>query len=500
MGSSIDLKKFSQARILVIGDLMLDRYLWGNVERISPEAPVPVFHIRERSEVLGGAGNVASNLVGLGCSVTAIGLTGNDDAKLQLKNLLLDRGVNSHIIIDPDRPTVTKTRVVSQGQQLIRFDEEETLPIKDNIKNELLESIKDNLANSNAIIVSDYGKGILQAKDLAQDIIRLARSSCIPVIIDPKGNDWERYRGATCITPNTKELEAVLGYSISDEEQLVQAMRSTMSQYGFDWLVVTRGPLGMCIMNKRGSCTFLPALTKQVYDVSGAGDTVIATLSLCVGSGFTFLDGAKLANIAAGIVVGKVGTQPIDLTELISALKSSAGIDCHHHNITNKVMSLSSAVMQVEAWRASRLKIVFTNGCFDLLHPGHLHLLNQARQLGDRLIVAINSDNSVKRLKGSSRPILAEHDRASLLASLSCVDVVLIFESDTPVELLKSLKPHILVKGADYTVEEVAGREIVESYGGEVRILKLLSGYSTTAITTRVFEAYGSHGINSPSR
>lgn len=490
MSCLLDIKQFEESKILVLGDLMLDRYLWGDVERISPEAPVPIFHIRRQSEIPGGAGNVVSNLVGLRASVTVIGLRGRDAAGERLVKLLENDKTQSHILSYSDRPTITKTRIVSQGQQMLRLDEEEILPVDANLQMEIVELVKSKLSQFNAIILSDYGKGLLQSKELVQSVIKLANDRNIPTIIDPKGHNWERYRGATCVTPNTKELEALCGSAITNDDSLVDVMRVTIRNYELLWLVVTRGPLGMCLMNRNEELIFIPTLARQVYDVSGAGDTVTATLAVCVGSGLTFPIGAKVANLAAGIVVGKVGTQAINLLELQSSL-GTTGVDAPISGVTQKLASLSAAITQSEAWKTGRQRIIFTNGCFDLLHPGHIHLLNQAKALGDRLIVAINSDGSVRRLKGPGRPILSERDRASLVASLDCVDLVVLFESDTPDDLLRHIKPHILVKGSDYKHEEVLGREIVESYAGEVRLIPLLNGYSTTDITSKVLEAHG---------
>jgi D-beta-D-heptose 7-phosphate kinase/D-beta-D-heptose 1-phosphate adenosyltransferase len=490
MSIAFDLKRFEKSRVLVVGDVMLDRYLWGDVNRISPEAPVPVFRIEKQSELPGGAGNVVSNLAGLGCLVTVIGVRGNDEAGDRLNRLLQNERVQTHILVDAARPTVVKTRVVSKGQQLLRLDEEELSPVSSDIENEIVELVKVNLSNCNVIILSDYGKGLLNDTDLAQAIIHLANEYGIPVVIDPKGKDWQRYRGATCVTPNTNELEMAYGGTVKDDEELIRAMQSTLVKYRLSWLVVTRGSLGMCVMTQDEVPVFIPTLARQVYDVSGAGDTVIAALALCVGSGHTFHDGAKLANLAAGIVVGKLGTQPINLFELKASLETT-GVDGYTSGVSRKMTTLGAALLHVDAWKVTGQKVVFANGCFDLLHPGHIHLLNQAKNLGDRLIVAINSDSSVKRLKGPGRPILAERDRASLLASLDCVDLVLLFETDTPEDLLKVIKPHVLVKGADYRPQEVVGREIVESYGGHVHLISLLAGYTTTAITNRVLEAQG---------
>ncbi|MGA1871814.1 MAG: bifunctional D-glycero-beta-D-manno-heptose-7-phosphate kinase/D-glycero-beta-D-manno-heptose 1-phosphate adenylyltransferase HldE [bacterium] len=481
-------KEFEEVRILVVGDIMLDRYIWGNVNRISPEAPVPVFHLKKESEMCGGAGNVISNLIGLGCLVTVIGVCGDDETGRHLSYLLNNDKIKNLIMKDSKRPTVTKSRIVANGQQLLRIDEEDILPLNSNLQKRLLDLVKDELIQCNAIILSDYGKGVLQTPGLSQSIISLGRCHNIPVMVDPKGNDWIRYRGATCVTPNTLELETVWGDSISDENKLIVAMRKILRDNNLSWLLVTRGPLGMCLMNKDNEPIFIPTVAKEVYDVSGAGDTVIATLSLGVAAGYSFPEAAYLANMAAGIVVGRIGTHPINILELEASIAINEANESG--NLINKVTSLSAAEIQLHAWRAAEDKIVFTNGCFDLLHPGHIHLLKQAKDLGDRLIVGLNSDDSIKRLKGSKRPILNENDRASILSSLSFVDLIIIFEDDTPLKLIKALKPDILVKGTDYSLNEVVGREIVESYGGEVSLINLLQGYSTTDITKKVLCAH----------
>ena len=485
MAGVLSLERFEQSRILVLGDIMLDQYLWGDVQRISPEAPVPVFHIRKRSETPGGAGNVVSNLTGLQCSVTLVGVRGSDAAGERLHRLLQNPRVTAHLVVDSARPTVTKTRVVSHGQQLLRIDEEEIAALSADVLPDIATLIEASIAQCDAVILSDYGKGFLLSESLIQQIMALAKATNVPVIVDPKGNNWDKYRGATCITPNVKELETVCGDSLADKDRLVEAMRWALLTYDLCWLVVTRGPLGMCLMNRDDKePIFVPAVARQVYDVSGAGDTVIATLTLAIACGLDFPAAARLANLAAGIVVGKVGTQPISSLELQASLATEdAGV---HARILNKITSLHSAAIQVQAWKAIGQRVVFTNGCFDLLHPGHIHLLSHAKELGDRLVVGLNSDDSVRRLKGTGRPILTERDRAALLSSLDCVDLVVLFHEDTPDLLLEALTPHILVKGADYRPDEVVGRETVESYGGRVHLIPVLQGYSTKAIAARV--------------
>ena len=474
-------KKFSKARVLVIGDLILDRYLWGEVSRISPEAPVPVVRVRERSEALGGAGNVAANLAGLKVGVTLIGLCGNDEPRMRLKAMLDKKGIAHHLLTDSSRPTITKSRIMAQGQQVLRLDEEEPFLLSPWLHEELFSLIEKTLSQSRTVILSDYGKGLHQTPGITRRIINLCKEHSIPVLVDPKGKDWERYQGATCVTPNSAELELVSSKTIgTDERQLMSAARATRRKYSLDWLLVTRGPKGMCLVGGDNGPLHIPAQAREVYDVSGAGDTVIATLGAGVASGLSFPDAALLANAAAGVVVGKLGTQPITLPELNAVLQiTERG---NQTGRSGKIATRSAARMQVQAWRTSGERIVFTNGCFDLLHPGHIHLLHESRALGERLVVGLNTDASVRRLKGPTRPIVSEEDRAAVLSALTCVDLVVPFREDTPLSLIKALRPDILVKGGDYRPETVVGREIVESYGGHVRLIPLLEGYSTTTL------------------
>ncbi|MBW2096152.1 MAG: D-glycero-beta-D-manno-heptose-7-phosphate kinase [Deltaproteobacteria bacterium] len=485
MTFSFDENRFDKCQVFVIGDIMLDCYLWGDVSRISPEAPVPVFHIKSRSEVLGGAGNVLSNLLGLGCQITLLGILGKDEAGDRVTALLQNDLIPNLCITSAHQPTITKTRIVSIGQQLIRLDDEKVAMLDDEAAKSILAAINTHLADADAVLLSDYGKGLLQTPGISQEIIRMAKESGKPVFVDPKGKDWRRYQGATCITPNSKEMEQLAGVSLENRKTLRTEMVRVIETYGLQWLLVTQGAAGMTLAGRNWETVDIAANARQVYDVSGAGDTVIATLAAGVASGMAFPDAARLANAAAGIVVGKVGTQPINLVELKGAMGSDGTVMAG--NYVSKVASWSAASLQVEAWRAAGRKIVFTNGCFDLLHPGHVHLLNLAKDLGHRLVVGLNSDSSVSRLKGPERPILDERDRASMLGSLDCVDLVVIFDDDTPERLIQQLKPDILAKGTDYRTDQVVGREIVESYGGQVRLLPLLDGYSTTAITKRVF-------------
>jgi D-beta-D-heptose 7-phosphate kinase/D-beta-D-heptose 1-phosphate adenosyltransferase len=478
------LPQLEKCRVLVLGDLMLDRYLWGEVERISPEAPVPVFQVKRQSEARGGAGNVVSNLIGLGAAVSVVGLRGADEAGRRLGALLHHEKIRDLSIECADRPTVTKTRLVSNGQQLIRLDEEEIRPAGADTVKEVIRRVEEVAGEADCLILSDYGKGFLLSEGLVQAVIAVGRRCGVPVFVDPKGRDWERYRSATCITPNTREMEVFDGASLKTNDQLAAAMQRAIARLGLSWLLVTRGAAGMCLLGKDRMPEFISTRARQVFDVSGAGDTVIATFALSAAAGAHFSDAARLANLAAGVVVGKVGTQPITLFELKSALRN-ASADLNGHFQT-KIFARESALAQVEAWKGNGEKIVFTNGCFDLLHPGHIHLLNKAKDFGKRLVVGLNSDASVKRLKGPARPILSEQDRACILGSLDCVDMVVLFEEDTPLNLITALQPDVLVKGTDYKVDQVVGREIVESYGGEMQLVEVLEGHSTTGISRKI--------------
>jgi D-beta-D-heptose 7-phosphate kinase/D-beta-D-heptose 1-phosphate adenosyltransferase len=377
---------------------------------------------------------------------------------------------------------------MAQGQQLIRLDEENPEPIGPKLSERLFSAIKEKLADCQAVILSDYGKGIFQAPFLCRRIIDLCRKKNLPVLVDPKGTDWERYRNATAVTPNTSELKSVAGITTNiNEKDFQKAAKSIEKNFDLDWLLVTRGAKGMSLFGADGTFLKIPAVALEVFDVSGAGDTVIATVTAALAAGFSFPEAAGIANSAAGIVVGKLGTQPVTAVELEAALqldekkrRASGGI----HTTT-----LTGARIMVKSWRSSGKKIVFTNGCFDLLHPGHINLLHQARSFGDRLVIGLNTDSSIKRLKGDLRPILSEQDRAAILNALDCVDLVVLFDEDTPLELIKNLKPDVLVKGADYKLEEVVGGEFVESYGGEVRLVQLLAGYSTTGLANKVLSA-----------
>ncbi|KJS32118.1 MAG: hypothetical protein VR64_08405 [Desulfatitalea sp. BRH_c12] len=481
---------FNNVHVLVVGDIMLDRYIWGKVRRISPEAPVPVVAIDHTTETLGGAGNVALNLVSLGCRATVVGLCGADSIARDLRTLLEEKGIGDRLQVDDARPTITKTRIMAQKQQMLRLDHESTRPPAADVAGAVRASILEEMAACQALVLSDYGKGLFADEAFVQEVIGLARKRNIPVLVDPKGTDWQRYRRANGITPNTAELEAVLGTSLDgSDDRLIASARHIRSRYDLDWLLVTRGAQGMCLIDPADAPVAIPAQAREVYDVSGAGDTVIATLAAGLAAGQSLTEAARTANLAAGIVVGKLGTQPVLLSELSTALAFN-GLERFYPYSAAKMTAIDAAMARVREWKAAGTRIVFTNGCFDLLHPGHISLLYQARALGDRLVVGLNTDASIKRLKGSGRPILSEQDRAAMLSALECVDLVVHFDEDTPIQLIKAIRPDILVKGSDYTPDKVVGKEVVEAYGGCVKLVDLIQGYSTTQLTRKVIAEF----------
>lgn len=469
------------ARVLTVGDIMIDRYVHGDVERISPEAPIPVLSIRGRTAMLGGAGNVARNLVALGARGRFVATVGDDGAAGEVRDLLnkLD-GIEANLIVAPGRQTSIKTRYLSRNQQLMRADWETAAPLPPETGALILDAASEAMNECAVVVLSDYGKGVLSG-DAAAAIIDAARSAGKTVIVDPKGADFGRYRGAHVITPNRRELGEATGMPVAEDDEIVAAARSLIADCGIETVLVTRSRDGMTIVSGEGGVTHLGAVAREVFDVSGAGDTVVSALAAALAAGARLELAAELANVAAGIVVGKVGTAAAYASEVTAAL--------HHRDLSTaeaKVMAIEPAMDRVELWRRQGLKVGFTNGCFDLLHPGHVSLLKQAREAGDRLVVGLNSDASTSRLKGPERPIQTEAARAAVLASLASVDMVVIFSEDTPEGLIESLRPDILVKGADWAMDKVVGAEFVQGYGGHVLLVELEDGHSTTATISRM--------------
>lgn len=458
---------------------MLDQHVWGDVDRISPEAPVPVVKVNKKTMSLGGAGNVAMNLKEVNCGHRLIGLRGLDDNGEHLAALLEKETIDHSLARIQSHPTTTKTRILGQGQQLIRLDEERNQCIDEQTVDTLLTILNDCLDKTSGVIISDYGKGIFKS-DAAQRIIHRCQALNIPVFVDPKGHDWEKYKGATCITPNTAEFNLVAPFDETDEATLEQQAKKTIEQLNLQYILMTRGARGMSLFSANQPTVHISTEAQEVFDVSGAGDTVIATLTAAYCSGMEMQGAASLANTAAGIVVGKIGTKPVMNTELKQALSNRALTG------SAKYVDLGQAVAMVKDWRRDGQRVVFTNGCFDILHVGHIQLLHAAAAQGDRLIIGLNSDSSVKNLKGESRPIVPEMERAALLSSIRGVDLVVMFDQETPIELIRQLTPDVLVKGGDYTPETVVGHEVVEQSGGRVIIVPLIDGVSSSTIINSV--------------
>jgi D-beta-D-heptose 7-phosphate kinase/D-beta-D-heptose 1-phosphate adenosyltransferase len=467
--------RFDQASVLVVGDVMLDRYWHGGTSRISPEAPVPVVKVEQIEDRPGGAGNVALNIAALGSMAWLVGAVGTDEAAAALEKRLNAAGIGTDFQPVEADPTITKLRVISRHQQLIRLDFEEAFEHLDIAA--LTRRVEAHMQSAQVLILSDYNKGVLRNH---QTLIQMARAAQVPVLADPKGTDFSIYRGATLITPNLHEFETVVG-PCKDEETLVRKGKQLLRDLELDALLVTRSEHGMTLLRDNEPELHLPAQAREVFDVTGAGDTVISVLAAAIAAGEPLPAAVAMANIAAGIVVGKLGTAAISAPELRQAINAV-------HGVERGAMTLDQALVAIEDARSQGEKIVFTNGCFDILHAGHVGYLEQAKALGDRLVVAINGDASLKKLKGEGRPINPVERRLAVLAGLEAVDWVLAFDEDTPRNLLRAIKPDMLVKGGDYTEEQVVGWQIVKEYGGEVAVLDFLNNCSTTAIVEKMRE------------
>ena len=465
----LTLPDYDQAGVLVVGDVMLDRYWYGPTGRISPEAPVPVVKVDQVEERPGGAANVAMNIAALGGHARLVGLTGIDEPARALSEKLSSLDVRCDFVTLPDYPTITKLRVMSRGQQMIRLDFEEGFH---NVPADvILPRMEQALASSKVVVLSDYAKGALEH---VQAMIQLSRKSGIAVMVDPKGADFERYRGATLLTPNLSEFEAVAGKTQSEEDLVAKGL-ALIERFELEALLVTRSEHGMTLLQKDQEPLHMPTQAKEVYDVTGAGDTVISVLAASLAAGKSLSDSCKLANAAAGVVVGKLGTSTLSTIELTEAIHGS-------QDSGFGVISEAQLKQAVKAARARGEKVVMTNGCFDILHAGHVAYLNEAAKLGDRLIVAVNSDSSVQALKGPGRPVNPEDRRMAVLAGLGAVDWVVPFSEETPQRLISEILPTLLVKGGDYKPEEIAGGQEVIAAGGEVRVLNFEDGCSTTEI------------------
>jgi len=480
--NAIDIiKKFSGLNVLVLGDLMLDCYVTGEVERISPEAPVPVLKVREEFQSPGGAANVALNLKALGAKTALIGVTGKDTQGEKLREEIELSGMSSSAVIrDSGVKTTVKTRLMASNQQIARVDYEAQAPISSKAESALIGKIDKAVAGNkpDAIIISDYAKGALTNKVLSH-VIKLARKFSILTVVDPKGEDFTKYRGADVITPNRSETEAVSGIIITDERSLRMAASAIMKLSGARCALITRGRNGITYCAKGKRAATVKSIAKDVYDVTGAGDTVVSAFTLAYAASGALGESVRIANAAAGVTVGCLGASQVEAGDLIEHFVNPGGTE-------SKIQSPETLAKKLAAHRSRGDKVVFTNGCFDLFHTGHLKLLTEAGSLGDVLVVAINSDSSVKKLKGRGRPFVSETERAKLLTALDCVSYLTVFGEETPLDLIKKLRPDILVKGSDYEAGNVVGGKFVESLGGSVEIIPLVKGISTTSLAGKI--------------
>jgi D-beta-D-heptose 7-phosphate kinase / D-beta-D-heptose 1-phosphate adenosyltransferase len=489
--SAAGFRQFAANDVLIVGDLILDHYLWGSVERTTPEAPVPIVRHERDSWTLGGAANVAHNVAALGGRPRLVGVIGKDTDGELLKSHLREAGIAvAHVVTDPARPTTVKTRIMSMGQQVLRMDREDTAPLSSPVVRKVIASVRALIPKSRIVILSDYGKGAL-SDEVVTAIRDMAHHAGIAVLVDPKGRNYEKYRGVDLLTPNQKEASLASGISITSVVDLEQAARAIIRQCHLNALVVTRGAEGIAVMRTRRPAFQAPAKAREVFDVTGAGDTTIATLGLGLAAGLSLEDAAILANHAGGIVVGKLGVATVSPAELKAALDGGAS--------PNKIRTLDELRILVANQQTRGRKVALTNGCFDLLHPGHIRFLHEARRQGDLLVIALNTDRSVRALKGQGRPILPQDERAAILSALESVDYVVLFDELTPDNLLRELRPDVLVKGRNIAENEIVGRDIVESYGGRVCRLPILHTSNVGDLVDSILETFHRGGRKSGS-
>lgn len=474
------LHNIRKLNVLVVGDFMIDKYIEGNVSRLSPEAPVPVLEVARKSSKLGGAGNVVNNIATLGANIKIVGCIGADDDGNWMVEEFSNKGINtSYLWMNKECRTIVKTRLVSKKQQFIRFDEEEIKDSPDSFVESVYENIDNIFDNVDVLIISDYGKGTIR-KDLAQMLIQYANSKEIISVIDPKGKDYTKYCGATVCTPNMNELRIVTGEKLLSEQEIMKCGKELRDLLCIDNLMVTRSEKGISLIKdiKRD----FPAIEKDVVDVTGAGDTVVSIVATCLGCGYSVEESCVIANIAASIVCSKFGAATVTLNELITDIIASGEF---------KQVSVQGAKYILSGLKDKGKKIVFTNGCFDLLHAGHIHSFMQAKEYGDILVVAVNSDKSIKKIKGEKRPIISQENRMRMLCSLECINYVILMEDTTPENILKILQPDVVVKGKDWEGKDIPERKIIESYGGQFQFIDLEAGLSTTNIIKKITEVYG---------
>ena len=467
-------------RLLVVGDLILDEYIWGAINRISPEAPVPILETKSENLALGGAANVANNLVALGCEVHLVGAIGKDEKGERLLSLISGQGINTEGIFRfVHRPTTSKIRIVAHNQQVLRIDKEDNRPITEETESKFVQHINKILPEMDCIICSDYHKGVLTEK-VFKAIIHRAKNSKKRVLVDPKSSDFTLYKGATLVTPNQREVEQAVPIKIQDRNDLDRAAEYLLNLTHAEVLLITRGKDGMMLYQNKEEPVDIDTQAKEVFDVTGAGDTVVSVLGMALAIGFNYKDSAWLSNMAASIVVGKVGTATVTLNEINEYLQEEMLRTSH------TILKLEELKKIVSLAKSTGKTIVFTNGCFDIIHGGHIEFLQKAKALGDLLVVGLNSDESVRELKGEGRPIKSERERANIISALKYVDYITIFDDDTPEEVIREVRPDILVKGDDYKMDEVVGREIVEGYGARVELIPIVHGLSTTGTVEKI--------------
>lgn len=474
------LKEIKPVSIVLVGDVILDHYLGGEVTRVSPEAPVGIVDCKFDEYKLGGAANVAANLGKLGCGVVLLGVTGKDSDAGILKALLKNESISANTLTPcGDRPTTKKTRVMAQGQQLLRIDREERKPIPKKIEQKLIAHFKKALKGADGVIVSDYNKGLL-TNSFLKNIISLCRKNKKRLVVDPKGDSFAKYRGADVITPNRRELERATGIQCGDYKMVKKAALALIRKHSFKSVLATLGPDGMGLFEKKGAGRFFPTAAQEVFDVSGAGDTVVAVFTAALLGGLLPEEAARLSNYAGALQVAHLGAVGVGIAEIESGLAKEAG------HTESKIIGIEEAAEISEALRKRKKKVVFTNGCFDLLHYGHIKYLQKARKLGHSLMVGLNSDSSVRKLKGRGRPLIGEDDRAHILAALDCVDHVIIFGEPTPIKLINKIKPGVLVKGGDYKIDQIVGHTEVKKWGGSVKTINYIKGSSTTGLIQKI--------------
>ncbi len=484
------LREFTRKKVLVVGDFMLDRYIWGQAERISPEAPVQVVRVERETATLGGAGNVANNLAGLNSRTFVAGVVGDDEAADRMVRFFRGMNVDTDgLFHDPERITTQKTRICAGQQQIVRVDREEVRDIGARFAERIVSFVAERADVLDGMLVSDYGKGTL-SPDLTTKLIDLMRSHSKPVVVDPKGVAYEKYRGATMITPNLKELGAAVNMPVTDTDGIRRAVQALRERVGDCMILVTRGKDGMTLFRPNKEEHHIPARTREVFDVSGAGDTVLAVAGLGLIAGLDPVEAARTANTAAGVVVGKVGTAPISAEELREAVWSETYPGLRKFRGPEEMATLASSL------KKQGKEIVFTNGCFDLLHAGHIRILELSKSLGDVLIVALDSDRSVREVKGQGRPVLSENERVKIISALDTVDFVTVFPPDGLKSLLEALRPDVLTKGANYAEDQVEGREIVELHGGRIRLIRIEDELSVSGLIRRILNTSDRNGSN----